>query len=150
MFSKSKPYLLFFLFMILSTNLFAQLQSEKWGLGASAGFKEKVSLGYNLSERSQISFEIGNFAFSDDSFQIGNLGIGYKYFFRFKTFSSYFGFNAAIIETTGPFLYLHIPFGIQKFVTKDLTVFAGFNPGVVAENGADFLIAVELGAMFYF
>ncbi len=147
---KKSVLLLSFVFSFALTNqLFPQSQSNDFGVSASVGFNNKIIFHYNFSNRFQTGITLGNFLYGDAP-QTENLGIIVKYLFSDKSLSGYAGVAGSFLFTGSTGIYLHIPLGLQKFVTKDFAVFGGFNPGVLLFSGTAFILGVELGAGFYF
>lgn len=132
---------------------YSQSNDNTMGFGASVGFTEKVQLHFWLSDRSQLSLELGDFVYdSSENVRLGNIGSTFKYYFSSSDLTAYTGISGSYIKTNDDYLHFMIPLGLQKYATKSLALFAGLNPGVFFPLGGDpsFLLTVEFGASFYF
>jgi hypothetical protein len=148
MYSKIKKIIIVALFILPFTQSFSQLSKQKFGVGASVGLVEKFQFHIPLSKNIQFSFEVGDIAYGNYN-QWGTIGANLKYFFNDDDFSPYLGISFSGIDIGSPIYYIHIPLGVQKFVTDDLAIFVGFNPGTYIDSGTDFSFGVELGASVY-
>ena len=146
-----RKYFLLVTFIFLFGSTFkniAQIKPNRFGLGASVGFEKKIQLNYTLSNRIQISLDIGNILIGGD-FQIDNLGLSLKYFFHKNDLLPFTGIAASLIYTEGAIFHFYIPVGLQEFATENLAVFFSFNPGILFVNDYLILFGVQLGATFY-
>ena len=136
-------------FFCLTSQNFSQVKSNKFGFGASVGNISKVQLSYTLSKQFQISFDLGTFIYSNSDAEVINLGASFKYFFSTSNLSTYLGTGASVTSIDETTLNIYIPFGVQKFVSDNLALFAGINPIITVDNFA-IILGAELGATFYF
>ena len=137
------------LLLVVSSKSFAQFDKEKNGAGICIGLVNKVQYSIPISDKSQISIDLGMILFDGD-FDIRNLGVTFKCFLSKSDLSTYVGLSGAFLTINDLNFHIYIPMGLQKYVSKDLAIFGGFNPGIILDGGVTLIIGSELGATLYF
>lgn len=137
------------LVLATSSESFAQFNKDNHGVGVSIGPIDKIQYSIPISEQSQISIDLGMILYSED-FDIRNLGLTFKYFLNKNDLSTYIGLSGASLSVNDVLIHINVPVGLQKYVSKDLAIFGGFNPGIIINGDVTLIIGAELGAMLYF
>ena len=135
---------------ILTSQLYSQNNDHDYGAGVSVGLVNKVQFYVQLSDKSQLSLDLGNMLIGDE-FELGNLGLTFKHVFNENELTPYIGFSASLLSINEEDYYIHIPLGLQKKITNDLLIFCGYNPGIlITENTDDVIFGAEIGIEYLF
>lgn len=136
--------------IIVTSQLYSQDNNYGFGAGVSLGLASKAQFYVQLSEKSQLSLDLGYMLIADEV-ELGNLGLTFKHAFKENELSPYIGFSAALLSINEEEYYIHIPLGLQKKITNDLLIFCGYNPGIIfTEDNNDVIFGAEIGIEYLF